>query len=87
MTGDNDEQGDRFDRARSSEEPGAHSGAESDQQERTIPGTASAAEGYQEERGTRAGTPLEGVEAGEESGPEREDEDQEGEPGEAGTPL
>ncbi|MGV9253177.1 hypothetical protein [Streptomyces sp. NPDC003697] len=87
MTGGDDRRGDRFDRARSSEESGALSGAESDQQERTIPGTASAAEGYQEERGTRAGTPLEGVEAGERSGPEREGEDQEGEPGDPGTPL
>ncbi|MFI5688021.1 hypothetical protein [Streptomyces sp. NPDC051636] len=53
---------DRYTRARDQDEPGAHSGAESQARERTIPGTASAKEGYQTERGTTAGKPLEGVE-------------------------
>ncbi|MFF8315996.1 hypothetical protein ACF06V_02390 [Streptomyces bobili] len=63
MTGQKDHRGDRYDRARSPEEPGAHSGAESLPRERSVPGTASAKEGYQTERGTTAGKPLEGVEA------------------------
>jgi hypothetical protein len=57
-----DPRGDRYTRARNDEEPGAHSGAESQAQERTIRGTASAKEGYQPDRGTVAGKPLEGVE-------------------------
>jgi hypothetical protein len=52
-------------RGRDAGEPGSHSGAESQAQERTVPGTASAKEGYQTERGTTAGKPLEGVEKGE----------------------
>ncbi|MFK4148402.1 hypothetical protein [Streptomyces sp. NPDC004065] len=50
-------------RARSEEEPGAHSGGESLPRDRTVPGTASAKEGYQPERGTSAGDPLEGLES------------------------
>jgi hypothetical protein len=45
------------------EEPGAHSGGEQQARNRSVPGTASAKEGYQPERGTTAGKPLEGVEA------------------------
>ncbi|GAA2532646.1 MULTISPECIES: hypothetical protein [Streptomyces] len=63
MTGHKDDRGNRYDRARSQDEPGAHSGAESQAQERSVPGTASAKEGYQTEKGTTAGKPLEGVEA------------------------
>ncbi|MDL5199247.1 hypothetical protein [Streptomyces sp. ALI-76-A] len=62
MTGDHDRHGDAHDRARSADEPGAHSGAERQAQERSIPGTASAKEGYQTDQGTVAGKPLEGVE-------------------------
>lgn len=62
MTGQKDHRGDRYDRARSPDEPGAHSGAESQARKRSVPGTASAEEGYQPERGTGAGQPLEGVE-------------------------
>ncbi|MEU0853321.1 hypothetical protein ABZ387_36180 [Streptomyces flaveolus] len=51
----------RYSRARS-DEPGAHSGAESQARERTVPGTATADEGYRPQRGTSAGEPLEGVE-------------------------
>ncbi|MEU0004567.1 hypothetical protein ABZ079_09755 [Streptomyces sp. NPDC006314] len=65
MTDPKKHRGDRYDRARSNDEPGAHSGAESQAQERSVPGTASAKEGYQTERGTTAGNPLEGVEAAE----------------------
>lgn len=43
--------------------PGAHSGQESPAQERVIPGTGSAAEGYSSGGGTRQGDPLAGVEA------------------------
>ncbi|MET9443793.1 hypothetical protein [Streptomyces sp. NPDC006610] len=74
MTGGNDQSGDRYDRARDPEEPGAHSGGESQAQERSVPGTASAREGYQPDRGTVAGDPLEGVEA-EESAPGTDDTD------------
>ncbi|MEG8275375.1 hypothetical protein [Streptomyces sp. AHA2] len=67
----------RYDRARDPEEPGSHSGAESQAQERSIPGTASNREGYRTEQGTTAGKPLEGVEAeegaGRESGGEQEE--------------
>ena len=63
MTGRKDHREDRYDRARSADEPGAHSGAESQAQERSVPGTASAEEGYQPERGTAAGKALEGVES------------------------
>jgi hypothetical protein len=41
--------------------PGAHSGREQEAQERVVPGTASAKEGYSG-GGTGAGEPLEGVE-------------------------
>jgi hypothetical protein len=64
MTGDKNHEnrrGDRYSRARS-DEPGAHSGAESQARERTVPGTATADEGYRPQRGTSAGEPLEGVE-------------------------
>ncbi|CAL9336825.1 hypothetical protein [Streptomyces sp. enrichment culture] len=50
-------------RALDPDEPGSHSGAESQAQDRSIPGTASSKEGYQPERGTTAGKPLEGIEA------------------------
>ncbi|MEU8467280.1 hypothetical protein AB0F30_05030 [Streptomyces sp. NPDC029006] len=76
MTDQNDHREDRYDRARSPEEPGAHSGSESQAQERAVPGTASAEEGYQAERGTRAGKPLEGVEA--EDRPERDRDAEDG---------
>lgn len=55
--------GNRYDRARGDEEPGAHSGAESQARKRSLRGTASNREGYQPERGTTAGKPLEGVES------------------------
>ncbi|MFI6009923.1 hypothetical protein ACIBAG_14045 [Streptomyces sp. NPDC051243] len=72
MTGKKKDRGDRYDRARNGEEPGAHSGAERQAQKRKVPGTASATEGYQPERGTTAGKPLEGVEATEDTGHGRE---------------
>lgn len=43
--------------------PGAHSGAEQQATRRTVPGTASAAEGYRPGEGTEGGEPLRGVEA------------------------
>ncbi len=78
MTGHEEQRGDRHDRARDPRGPGAHSGAESPAQERSVPGTASAQEGYQPERGTTAGKPLEGVEAEEQArrGPEGEGTEQ-----------
>ncbi|MFI6033271.1 hypothetical protein ACIBBD_03630 [Streptomyces sp. NPDC051315] len=78
MTGQKDHRGDRYDRARSQEEPGAHSGGESRPRKRSVPGTASAEEGYQPDRGTTAGKPLEGVETEERA--RREPEDEGGEP-------
>ncbi|GAA3925506.1 hypothetical protein GCM10022244_38700 [Streptomyces gulbargensis] len=51
-----------YERARSGEEPGAHSGSESQARERVVPGTASAREGYHR-AGTGSGEPLDGVEA------------------------
>ncbi|MFF4213115.1 hypothetical protein ACFYZE_27930 [Streptomyces sp. NPDC001796] len=62
MSDRKDHRGSGHARGRDPGEPGAHSGAESQAQERTVPGTASAKEGYQTERGTTAGKPLEGVE-------------------------
>ncbi|MEU8033426.1 hypothetical protein AB0C13_33190 [Streptomyces sp. NPDC049099] len=62
MTARRDQHGDRYDRARTPEEPGSHSGAESQARSRSVPGTAGAKEGYQPERGTTAGKPLEGIE-------------------------
>src|SRR3954468_17860626 len=58
------EEPDRYARARSDEEPGAHSGGEGQARERVLPGTASAAEGYpsQAGTGTAQGGPLAGVE-------------------------
>ncbi|MGW0465753.1 hypothetical protein ACWDX6_10830 [Streptomyces sp. NPDC003027] len=56
---------DRFARARDEEQPGATSGSERQAQERVVPGTAGAREGYQR-AGTGSGEPLTGVEAGEE---------------------
>ncbi|NEY36262.1 hypothetical protein GTU99_29590 [Streptomyces sp. PRKS01-65] len=53
----------RYSRARDENEPGAHSGSESQARDRTVPGTASAKEGYQTEHGTTAGNPLEGIES------------------------
>ncbi|MBT2384545.1 hypothetical protein [Streptomyces sp. ISL-11] len=50
-----------YKRARDEKEPGAHSGKESQARERTVPGTASAREGYQNEGGTARGEALEGV--------------------------
>ncbi len=49
-------------RARSQEEPGASSGAESTAEDRAIPGTASSREGYQAEGGTAHDEALKGVE-------------------------
>ncbi|MFF8841155.1 hypothetical protein ACF08N_00245 [Streptomyces sp. NPDC015127] len=46
--------------------PGAHSGRERQPGRRTVPGTASATEGYSP-GGTRSGEPLEGVESDEEN--------------------
>ncbi|MFD7702774.1 hypothetical protein [Streptomyces caelestis] len=59
---------DRYARARDDEEPGSHSGGESQAQERVVPGTASAAEGYRTEDGTAHGDPLAGVEKSEAEG-------------------
>ncbi|GHB66386.1 hypothetical protein GCM10010377_66670 [Streptomyces viridiviolaceus] len=73
MSGDKDPRNrrdDRFTRARDEDEPGAHSGAESQARQRTVPGTASAEEGYQPDRGTTAGEPLEGVETRDAARPE-----------------
>lgn len=83
MTEQKKDRGDRYDRARSGEEPGAHSGAESQAQKRTVPGTASAAEGYQPERGTTAGKPLEGVEAAEDTRGEPDGDEDTGHRGKA----
>lgn len=55
-------------RAHGEEEPGSHAGAEETARDRTIPGTASAREGYETEGGTAHGNPLEDV--------EKQDEDQ-----------
>ncbi|MGW0424900.1 hypothetical protein [Streptomyces sp. NPDC003015] len=60
---------DRYARARSEEEPGAHSGAESQAHSRIVPGTASAAEGYGPPGGTADDAPLAGVENTERPGP------------------
>src|SRR5215203_4957501 len=60
-----DSKPDRHARARNEEEPGSHSGAESQPRDRIVPGTASAKEGYQTygdgEAGTGSGEPLAGV--------------------------
>lgn len=48
-------------RGRDPEEPGASSGGESDVEDRTVPGTASAREGYTTEGGTAHDEALEGV--------------------------
>ncbi|TQJ90919.1 hypothetical protein [Streptomyces sp. SLBN-31] len=56
------EEPDRYARARTDEEPGAHSGGESQARERVLPGTASAAGGYPSQNGTAQGDPLAGVE-------------------------
>jgi hypothetical protein len=74
MSDRQDPRDDRYDRARDPGEPGSHSGAESQPQDRSIPGTASNREGYQTERGTTAGNPLEGVEAEEGAGRESDGE-------------
>ncbi|WP_274564663.1 hypothetical protein [Streptomyces spiramyceticus] len=50
-------------RPRSEKGPGAHSGAERQAQDRVVPGTASAREGYQTEGGTAGGESLAGVES------------------------
>jgi len=81
MSGDKDHRDDRFSRARDEDEPGAHSGAESQARQRTVPGTASAKEGYQPDRGTTAGEPLEGVEKRDAARPERSRENREEESG------
>ncbi|MFI9580691.1 hypothetical protein ACIHCQ_02345 [Streptomyces sp. NPDC052236] len=63
---------DKYARARDEDEPGAHSGSESQARDRVIPGTASAREGYQK-GGTGDGEPLAGVEKqSEEEGDEGE---------------
>ncbi|GHF67961.1 hypothetical protein GCM10010218_56860 [Streptomyces mashuensis] len=68
-------------KARPDRGPGAHSGAEQQARERTVPGTASAREGYGPEGGTAGGEALEGVErkrgrrgAGDEARREQRDE-------------
>ncbi|MFF8905453.1 hypothetical protein [Streptomyces olivaceoviridis] len=76
MTGHTDEPAERFGRARDEEEPGAHSGSESQARDRTVPGTAGTKEGYQPEEGTAAGEPLRGVRA-EERPKERRQGDEE----------
>ncbi|MFF7857454.1 hypothetical protein [Streptomyces sp. NPDC007904] len=53
---------DRYARARGDEEPGAHSGGESQARSRVVPGTASAGEGYRTHGGTAEAEPLAGVE-------------------------
>ncbi|MGW4600131.1 hypothetical protein ACWEOA_33325 [Streptomyces sp. NPDC004457] len=78
MTGHTDEPADRFARARDEEEPGAHSGGESQARDRTVPGTASAREGYQSGEGTAAGEPLRGVGAEERTGERREEDEETG---------
>ncbi|MEU2925791.1 hypothetical protein ABZ636_12180 [Streptomyces sp. NPDC007251] len=75
MSGQQDHDTDRYHRARSDEEPGAHSGGEQQARDRSVPGTASAKEGYQPHRGTTAGKPLEGVEAPAEADAERGEAD------------
>ncbi|MGK5543911.1 hypothetical protein ACSNOH_04105 [Streptomyces sp. URMC 127] len=55
-----------YERARDEGEPGAHSGQESRARERTVPGTASAREGYPSRGGTAHDEALEGVRAREE---------------------
>ncbi|CAM5315311.1 hypothetical protein [Streptomyces avidinii] len=62
-----------YERARNSEEPGAHSGSESQARERTVPGTASAREGHHQ-AGTGSGEPLAGVEAASEEEAENDSE-------------
>ncbi|MEU6865615.1 hypothetical protein ABZ924_20530 [Streptomyces sp. NPDC046876] len=69
---DRHEDEDAFARARDEGEPGAHSGSESQAHERTVPGTASAREGYHR-AGTGSGEPLKGVRTGEDR-PAREGE-------------
>ncbi|MFL5998256.1 MAG: hypothetical protein ACJ736_28830 [Streptomyces sp.] len=54
---------DRYARARGEEEPGAHSGGESQADSRLVPGTASAVEGYGTRGGTADDEPLAGVES------------------------
>ncbi|MEU8546203.1 hypothetical protein AB0C81_04185 [Streptomyces roseoverticillatus] len=62
-------------RARDAGEPGAHSGRESRPRERSVPGTASAREGYQPQGGTAQDEALEGVRArGEQAEKDREKE-------------
>ncbi|MEV7814022.1 hypothetical protein AB0P05_25345 [Streptomyces flaveolus] len=78
MTGHTDEPADRFARARDEEEPGAHSGSESQARDRTIPGTASAKEGYQPEEGTAADEPLRGVGGEERPGKRRQGDEETG---------
>ncbi|WP_255305835.1 hypothetical protein [Streptomyces sp. Wb2n-11] len=62
---------DREDQPRRDLGPGAHSGAERQAQERIVPGTASAHEGYPAKGGTADGEPLEGVESSGEEGVQR----------------
>ncbi|MEW2514068.1 hypothetical protein [Streptomyces sp. NPDC046870] len=78
MTGHSDEPADRFARARDQEEPGAHSGSESQARDRTIPGTAGAKEAYQPDEGTAAGEPLRGVRAEERAGERRQEDEESG---------
>ncbi|GAA1503165.1 hypothetical protein GCM10009730_02180 [Streptomyces albidochromogenes] len=54
---------DRGPRPRTEKGPGAHSGAERQAQERVVPGTASAREGYPAGGGTADGESLAGVES------------------------
>ncbi|MFD3549623.1 hypothetical protein ACFWUW_29235 [Streptomyces sp. NPDC058655] len=56
-----------YTRAQDPEEPGAHSGSESQARERVIPGTASASEGYHQ-AGTDEGDSLSGVRAPQDTG-------------------
>ncbi|KDN78442.1 hypothetical protein [Streptomyces coeruleorubidus] len=76
MASDEDRREDGYGRASDPEEPGSHSGAESQAQDRSIPGTASNKEGYQPERGTTAGTPLEGIETEEGAAPDAGDDEE-----------
>ncbi|MER6349826.1 hypothetical protein ACWC10_03960 [Streptomyces sp. NPDC001595] len=66
--GPDQDRSDAYARARDEDEPGAHSGQESQARERVLPGTASAAEGYGSYGGTADGDPLSGIEEGADDG-------------------
>ncbi|MER7485534.1 hypothetical protein ABTY20_06360 [Streptomyces sp. NPDC126497] len=76
MASQEDRHEDGYDRARDPEEPGSHSGAESQARDRSLSGTGSSKEGYQPGRGTTAGRPLEGVESEGGAAPEGGDDEE-----------